>query len=199
MMIRRFGLFTVIAALTLTIGCAAEEDTSSSTEAAAAEPDSALQATVQREIESLNAMRSDLAQTISTDESVDQATFARVCKPVGKRAKEMAAEHDWVVRQIAERYRNPAHQLDDRARPIFERFEQNPEVVRLWTRTERDGTEGWRYFRRITVETSCLACHGAEADRPDFVKANYPEDKAYGFEAGDLRGLYSVFVPDSVR
>ncbi|MCC6769765.1 MAG: DUF3365 domain-containing protein, partial [Gemmatimonadaceae bacterium] len=27
----------------------------------------------------------------------------------------------------------------------------------------------------------------------------YPADKAYGFSAGDLRGVYSVFIPDSIR
>lgn len=199
MLMRRFlpAVSLAIALLGLMAGCASESREPANS--ARAEPDSALRTTVEREIESLDAMRSDLAKTISAEDSVDQQTFARVCKPVGKRAKEMAAEHDWVVRQIAERYRNPAHQLDDRARPIFERFEQNPEVVRLWTRMERDGTAGWRYFRRITVEPSCLACHGAETDRPAFVKANYPNDKAFGFEAGDLRGLYSVFVPDSAR
>ena len=48
---------------------------------------------------------------------------------------------------------------------------------------------------RITVREACLACHGAKAERPDFVKERYPEDRACGFEVGDLRGLYSVFVP----
>ncbi len=183
----------------LTAGCGRTDAPSDQTKTAeSADPDSALQAVVEQEIEALDAMRSRLAQTISSDESVDQQTFARVCKPVGQRAKQIAGEHNWGVRQIAARYRNPAHQLDTPAKPFFERFKQNPDAVRLWTRTERNGTPGWRYFRRITVESSCLACHGAKADRPAFVKANYPEDKAFGFEAGDLRGLYSVFVPDTL-
>ena len=44
--------------------------------------------------------------------------------------------------------------------------------------------------------SACLACHGANDARPEFVKQGYPEDKAFDFEVGDLRGLYSVFVPD---
>ena len=67
----------------------------------------------------------------------------------------------------------------------------------LWGRTRRGETDGWRYARRITVQPSCLACHGPKDQRPDFVKTGYPDDRAYGFEAGDLRGLYAVFVPDS--
>jgi hypothetical protein len=49
----------------------------------------------------------------------------------------------------------------------------------------------------ITVQPSCLACHGPKDERPAFVKKDYPEDRAYGFEDGDLRGIYAVFVPDT--
>ena len=28
------------------------------------------------------------------------------------------------------------------------------------------------------------------------MKEGYPEDRAHGFEVGDLRGVYSVFVPE---
>jgi hypothetical protein len=47
------------------------------------------------------------------------------------------------------------------------------------------------------VQPSCLACHGPKDERPAFVKKDYPEDRAYGFEDGDLRGIYAVFVPDT--
>lgn len=161
-------------------------------------PDSALQAEVVREIESLNAMRSRLAGTID-DEAVDQGTFARVCKPVGQRAQQIASTHGWIVQQIAEKYRNTAHQLDSTGAVAYAHFAEHPDLTRRWTQVEFNGTPGWRYYRRITVEPSCLACHGAKENRPDFVKQNYPDDRAYGFEVGDLRGLYAVFVPDSLR
>lgn len=47
------------------------------------------------------------------------------------------------------------------------------------------------------VGAACLACHGEKNTRPEFVKEKFPEDRAHGFNAGDLRGLYSVFVADS--
>ena len=56
---------------------------------------------------------------------------------------------------------------------------------------------GLAHARRITVQPSCLACHGPKDERPAFVKKDYPEDRAYGFEDGDLRGIYAVFVPDT--
>jgi hypothetical protein len=35
--------------------------------------------------------------------------------------------------------------------------------------------------------------------RPEFIKQHYPLDRAFGFRAGELRGLYSVFIPDDGR
>ena len=72
-----------------------------------------------------------------------------------------------------------------------------PSITERWIRTPRSGHEGWRYARRITVRPSCLACHGPKDERPAFVKKDYPEDRAHGFEDGDLWGIYAVFVPDT--
>ncbi len=189
--------FIVLASIGLgaLIGCNDQPTTDST--AQAVPPDSALQATVEGEIEALDAMRSGLARTID-EEAVDQGTFARVCKPVGQRAKALSDTTGWAVQQIADKYRNPANQLDSAGAAVYPRFADDPSQMHLWTRTTMDGTSGWRYYRRIVVEPSCLACHGAQADRPAFVNQNYPDDRAYGFSAGDLRGLYAVFVPDSL-
>ena len=96
---------------------------------------------------------------------------------------------------MARKNRNPAHTLDAEAEAVYETFAAHPDSTEQWVRTVRNGTDGWRYFRRITVERSCLACHGAKEQRPTFVKNGYPNDRAYNFEPGDLRGIYAVFVP----
>jgi hypothetical protein len=145
----------------------------------------------------IDAMRSSLAGGISDLDNVTGETFAQVCKPVGMRLRETGQSNGWQIRQVAVRYRNPDHAPDPQSAEAFPRFETNPSLDSLWIRTEVDGAPGWRYLRRITVESSCLACHGAKESRPEFVKQKYLEDRAFGFEAGDLRGLYSVFVPDS--
>lgn len=152
---------------------------------------------VETAIADLDAMRSSLAPTVG-DSAVTPATFARVCKPVGRQAKQLAQTNGWVVRQLATKYRNPDHAPDQEARPLFDRFRDEPTLDSLWMRTTHSGTPGWRYLRRITVEPACLACHGPKDERPAFIVEKYPEDRAFGFEVGDLRGLYSVFVPDSL-
>lgn len=156
-------------------------------------------AQVEEQIEHLDAMRSGLAQQVDDPETVDQSTFAEVCQPVGQRAQRIAQENGWVVQQLADRNRNPDHTLDDKARTVYERFAEDPDLKRVWHEDAvLNGTSGQRFFQRITVEETCQACHGDKANRPDFVKEGYPDDRAYGFEPGDLRGLYAVFVPDSL-
>ena len=183
----------ILIGLALIVGCRSSD--SGEAEQAQTPPDSIQQA-VEQKIHALNEMRESLAATIDTP-AVDKSTFKRVCKPVGKRAKEIGAKNGWVVQQLAKKYRNPAHKLDEEAEAFHERFASSPDLTDTWIRTVRDNTEGWRYARRITVQSSCLACHGPKEKRPAFVKKGYPDDRAYGFEEGDLRGLYSVFVPVS--
>jgi hypothetical protein len=156
-------------------------------------PDS-VQARVEQTIAAIDAMRSRLAATIE-DETVDAETFARVCKPVGMRAQDVNQQTDWTVQQLAVRYRNPANAPDSLAVVAHERFQEDPALTDYWVEATRDDQAGMRYFRRITVEASCLACHGAKNARPAFVQEKYPEDRAYEFDAGDLRGVYAVFVP----
>lgn len=161
-------------------------------------PDSETLASAVKEIESLDAMRSGLAGTFGEKGlPADAETFVEVCKPVGIKAKQIAEANGWTVIQMAEKNRNPAHKLDTEGREVFEIFQEDKSVMGVWTYSEMNGKQGVRYFRRITVEPACLACHGEKDSRPDFVKEKYPEDKAYGFEAGDLRGIYSVFIPSS--
>jgi len=176
-------------------GCRSESDPASRSASGAVEPPDSIRTAVVSAVEGIDGMRSQLATTFDPD-NVTKETFQRVCKPVGKRAKTVARDSGWVVQQLAEKYRNPAHQLDSIAAQAYDRFEANPGQTALWRRATLNGTEGWRYFHRITVEPSCLACHGPKVERPAFIRAGYPDDRAYGFSPGDLRGLYAVFVPD---
>jgi hypothetical protein len=151
-----------------------------------------------QEIEYLDATRSGLASTLegSTEEPTMQ-TMKEVCAPVGRKAMQISQENGWQVKQISNKYRNPAHKPDNlQSTMALARFEQNPDLKGFWHRETLDGQEGTRYYRRIDVEASCLACHGAKGSRPQFVKDNYPQDLAYDFNVGDLRGMYAVFIPD---
>jgi hypothetical protein len=154
-----------------------------------------------QEIEALDTMRTGLASTLegSTEEPTKQ-TMKEVCRPVGMKAMELSKENGWQVKQIANKYRNPDHapnNLHDKM--VLAKFEQNSELVGLWDTETINQETGTRYYRRIDVEASCLVCHGLKDRRPQFVQDGYPQDLAYNFKVGDLRGMYAVFIPDDVK
>ena len=57
----------------------------------------------------------------------------------------------------------------------------------------------YRYMKAIAIAEPCLACHGTDVKQPvrDMLKQHYPNDKAIGFNAGDLRGAFSLSTPIS--
>lgn len=56
-----------------------------------------------------------------------------------------------------------------------------------------------RFLKPIPIEGTCLSCHGDPATMADPVKAaiaaKYPDDKATGYQNGDLRGALWAEVP----
>jgi hypothetical protein len=165
---------------------------------AQAQPDSAELAKAVEEIENLDAMRSGLAAYLEdASEPPTAATMKQVCQPVGMKAMQLSQENGWQVKQVAKKYRNPAHKSDaPQAKMALAKFEHDPTLQGFWAAETLNGEPGTRYYRRINVEASCLACHGGKGDRPQFVKDNYPQDLAYDFNVGDLRGMYTVFIPE---
>lgn len=149
-------------------------------------------------IENLDALRSGLASTLEgRTEPPTVETMKQVCKPVGMQAKQLSQANGWQVKQVASKYRNPSHAPATPAESMaLAKFEQDPELTGFWERNTVDDQAGTHYFRRINVEASCLACHGRQGSRPQFVKENYPQDLAYDFNVGDFRGMYGVFLPD---
>jgi len=148
------------------------------------------------EIERLDALRSMLAATFAqTGAPADKQAFTTVCAPVGRAMKESAASNSWQARQIAVKYRNVANAADAEGARALAMFVRDSALRSLTLHTTISGVRGTRYLRRITVERSCLLCHGTRTSRPAFVATEYPNDRAYGFRVGDLRGAYSVFIP----
>lgn len=149
------------------------------------------------EVERLDAMRTTLAWNVGAAEKPDRSMFQMVCQPVGEEAKRIAEANGWKIQQFAEKYRNPVNSADKEAARLIHVLAADPSLQGMWIRTEMNGTPGLRYVRRIEVKQACMPCHGARDDRPEFIRDGYPRDRAYNFEVGDIRGVYSVFIPDA--
>jgi hypothetical protein len=127
-----------------------------------------------------------------------------VCK---SRAPEIAAglsaRSGAVVRRTALRVRNPANAPDDLQRAVLEQFSGELASGKFEGPLEaafeinRGGQVERRYMRAIPTEGLCLTCHGP-ALLPDvaaIIERDYPADQATGFQAGQLRGAFSVTWP----
>lgn len=141
-------------------------------------------------------LRSSLARTfIKTGTVVTEETFKSVCGAVGKRVKEISEKEGVAIRHASVKNRNPANAPTATELELINWFEAEPWRKELGGETLVDGKRSFRYTSAIYVEEACLSCHGAKDKRPLFIAAKYPNDKAYDFKTGDLRGIISILTP----
>jgi hypothetical protein len=145
------------------------------------------------EIKKINSMREGLVSGVQGE--VSQETFKAVCKPVGLELKKLGSKYGVNIRQTSTKYRNPNHKANKMDKRVLEAMEKDKKLGGYGVGV--DG--GIHYYIRIDVQKACLNCHGAKNARPDFIKKKYPNDKAFGYKEGDLRGAYTVFLKDEAR
>jgi hypothetical protein len=123
-----------------------------------------------------------------------------VCSAIAPAAADELSREGLLIRRTSRRVRNPANAADGweragllRLQEAVDRGEQPAEIH------EVDAAGGeLRYLRPIGVGDVCLQCHGTAEQLDSEVRRRvaerYPEDRATGFSAGDLRGAFSVRV-----
>lgn len=151
---------------------------------------------IKQKIESINSMRESLASTLDgRSEPITDDTFKAVCMPVGQELNKWAKDKGYTARQVSIKNRNSKNELTKSDQKNVAEFDSNEHLKEKVIESEFEGKKGLLIYQRINVVTSCLHCHGEKNARPQFITTKYPQDKAYGFKVGDLRGFYSVFVP----
>jgi hypothetical protein len=114
-------------------------------------------------------------------------------------AARLSAESGADVGRVAAAVRNPANAADTEERETLEKFRREIAAGAAETPVAFDvAADGSATFMKaIVTQPACLACHGA-ALAPEVASAvarQYPEDRATGFAAGDLRGAFVVRWP----
>lgn len=138
-------------------------------------------------------MRSSLAQAfIKPDMEITEETFKSVCGAVQKRVKEIMEKEGLKIRHAAVKNRNPNFAARPDEVKILDAFDKDRGIKDKWDTVEMDGKKYLRYMRPIFVESACTACHGPKDKRPKFIVEKYPNDKAFDFKVGDLRGMIEV-------
>jgi hypothetical protein len=119
-------------------------------------------------------------------------------------AARVSEEAGWEVGRTSLKTRNPANRPDDWERSVLERFEarkaagEDPAQMEHYEMVATDGGKSFRYMKAIpAAEKPCLACHGSDIAPAVAAKldALYPTDQARGYQAGDIRGAFTIIQP----
>ena len=112
-------------------------------------------------------------------------------------------KHGVLVKRVSAKNRNPANVASNNENVILASFQEklnNGDIPSASLLTSIDGRS--TYYAPIIVGAPCLNCHGkTEQMLPELVAtidSRYPNDKAKGYSAGDLRGAWVVdFVKEN--
>lgn len=136
----------------------------------------------------LNIYRESLSHGIDTTKPITKNVFKVTCMPVGKRIKKLKIKKGITVKQVSHKNRNQKNSVPSKFSSYYQEFVNTAKLDHKIINVENH-----KYaLKRITVQESCLACHGSKESRPKFVKKKYSKDKAHSFKAGDLRGIYII-------
>jgi len=116
-------------------------------------------------------------------------------------AKDLSAKYRAEVHRTSLKPRATAPQ--DWEREVLADFDarrvsgEDPNAIEFHQVVEIDGKPHLRYMKAIGTMPVCLNCHGTDI-KPEVkarLEALYPEDKATGYKAGELRGAFSITAP----
>ncbi len=108
------------------------------------------------------------------------------------------SQHDWTIKRVSEKNRNPVHAANEGELAMLARFTDTtgevPPFIDEWIETETGRV--YRYYKPIRTGTLCLKCHGQPEKISNAVTQvladKYPQDKATGYGPGELRGMFVV-------
>ncbi len=127
-----------------------------------------------------------------------------VCKVVAPAIGGEVSTDGWTVKRTSLKLRNAKAVPDAWEKQTLEMFEAQKAKGADVTKLERSeivdagGVRTFRYMQAIpTAAKPCLACHGGSIAGPVKAKLTelYPQDKATGFKAGDIRGAFTLSKP----
>lgn len=143
------------------------------------------------------ALKSELVSAMAAGSAV---SAIGVCKDVAPAIARSHSLESWSIRRVSERNRNPNNRADTTQMRFLAQFAdtsaQAPRFLVDWTPNDTDTTAVFTYYQPIRTQAMCLKCHGdMQTLGPGVYEAlrkEYPMDKATGYKAGDLRGMFVV-------
>lgn len=126
------------------------------------------------------------------------AAAIEVCRAMAQPITENIRDESpaYEVSRVALRYRNPVNAPDDQSESVLHTWlgelEREQAIQPVVTRQEASVI----VHHPIRLQANCLLCHGDPETFPtevtQAIQTSYPDDRATGFEVGDLRGAFRI-------
>jgi hypothetical protein len=112
----------------------------------------------------------------------------------------VSTKYSMAVERTSLKTRNPENNPEPWQKDVLATFEQRHlsgediSTLEFYEETETNGRLTFRYMKAIPTNELCLTCHGKHISTEITSTLNelYPDDKAIGFEAGDIRGAFTI-------
>jgi hypothetical protein len=107
------------------------------------------------------------------------------------------------ISRVSLKNRNPGNAPDAWQKAVLEEFEKRKAGGEMADKIDYSETvetpqgKEFRYMKAIPTGDICLNCHGSSIHTDVKAKLDelYPDDKATGFNKGDIRGAFYVTIP----
>lgn len=138
-------------------------------------------------------LRSELMDALAKG---DAASAIAVCSEKAPAlAMEMSGE-GWSIRRLSMRQRNPNNYPVSTDAAFYQQLTADSSLTYLATWKSEFQRRTYNYYKPIYMQSMCKSCHGKTEEMDPAVVAQlaklYPDDRAVGFEDGDLRGIFAV-------
>ncbi len=117
-------------------------------------------------------------------------------------AKALSEQTGWSIRRVSLKNRNPKAVPDPWERSTLEEFDrrlaagEDPAKIEKFEIVSADGKKTARYMKALPTQELCLSCHGTPdkiaPEVKEKLKELYPEDKATGYGAKQIRGAITA-------
>lgn len=110
----------------------------------------------------------------------------------------LSEAHQANIRRTSLKVRNPQDTPSELEKEILEQYHVQEETGKeLQAKVQQIDDKTISFFAPIKVNAFCLQCHGKiqetlTIENHKLIKQFYPEDKAFGYVAGDLRGMWHI-------
>ncbi|WP_456455672.1 Tll0287-like domain-containing protein [Thermovibrio sp.] len=104
------------------------------------------------------------------------------------------------VSRLSDKYRNPKNRATGEDLKVIEELKEKLKEGSLPKYVIRKEGNYFVYYKPIIVAPFCLNCHGDPTRmNPEVLRVlreKYPQDRALGYKAGQLRGVFKVVIPE---